>query len=194
MKVNRDTGCGHLKPTLVDRSVWIVLIIAAGACLSLFFACVTPFAALATLAGLKLERRDAFAVVGLVWLVNQVIGYGIQGYPRTWDSAGWGLAIGASSGLAILAARALSTNGPVTLAVSLPFVAAFAMFELSLSVAGVVLPGSDGAFSASVVGHLFLTNLITLSTLVAADSAILLGRSACGTRAPATLMAAVSFK
>ena len=55
----------------------------------------------------------------------------------------------------------------VPLAVSLPFVAAFAVFELVVYVAGFVLPGSGGAFSASIVGHLFLINAVVLCTLMA---------------------------
>ena len=102
-----------------------------------------------------------------MWLANQAIGYGFLGYPWTWDSAAWGLAIGASAGLAVLAARGLSTARPAPLAVSLPFVAAFVAFELGLYVAGFVLPGSEEAFGASVVGHVFLINAVTLCGLMA---------------------------
>lgn len=151
----------------VGRAIWIALIVTSGICLSTFFACATPFAALATLAALKLGRRDTIAVVGLVWLANQAIGYGFLGYPWTWDSAAWGLAIGASAGLAILAASGLSTVRPASLAVSLPFVAAFTAFELGLYVAGFLLPESEGAFSAAVIGHVFLINAVALCGLMA---------------------------
>jgi hypothetical protein len=167
MRASMDLGYGRLAPGPAGRSVWIVLIVTSGTCLSPFFACVTPFAALATLAAVKLGRRDAIAAVGLVWLTNQAIGYGLLGYPLTWDSAAWGLTIGASSGLAILAARGLYTTNPVPLQVSLPFIAAFAVFELGLYAAGLVLPGADGAFTASVVGHVFLINAVALCGLVA---------------------------
>jgi hypothetical protein len=167
MKPTGNFGDDRYQPTRAERALWITLTVASGLCLSTFFACVTPFAALATLAALKLGRRDAIIVVGLVWLANQTIGYGFLGYPRTWDSAAWGLAIGASAGLAVLAARGLCTTRPAPLAVSLPFVAAFAVFELGLYVAGVVLPGSEGAFNASMVGHVFLINAVTLCGLMA---------------------------
>jgi hypothetical protein len=65
------------------------------------------------------------------------------------------------------AARGLSTARPAPLAVSLPFVAAFAAFELGPYDTGFVLPDGEGAFSASVVGHVFLINALALCGLIA---------------------------
>jgi hypothetical protein len=174
MEPTKDFGYDHLGSTKAVNALWIVLIVTSGICLSTFFACATPFAALTTLAALKLGRRDAITVIGLVWLANQAIGYGLLGYPWTWDSAAWGLAIGASVGLAFLAARGLSTTRPAPLAVSLPFVAAFAAFELGLYVAGFALPGAEAAFSASIVGHVFLINALTICGLTVAYQLALL--------------------
>jgi hypothetical protein len=157
----------RLEPTRMERALWIILTVAGGLCLSPFFACVTPFAALATLAALKLSWRDAIGVVLMVWLANQAIGYGLLAYPWTWDSAAWGFAIGASTVLAVLAARGLSTTRPAPLAISLPFVGAFVAFQLGLYLAAFVLPGSEMAFSVAVVGHVFLINAITLCGLMA---------------------------
>lgn len=166
-KASSNVTHDHLAPDHAERTVWIGLIVASGTCLSPFFACVTPFAALAALAALKLGPRDGFVVIGFVWLANQAIGYGFLGYPWTWDSVAWGLAIGACSGLAVVAAKALSTARPAPLAISLPFMAAFTAFEFGLYVAGYVLPGSNGAFSAAVVGQIFLTNAVVLCALIA---------------------------
>ncbi|MDQ2764495.1 MAG: hypothetical protein M3Y22_13775, partial [Pseudomonadota bacterium] len=76
MKATKDFAYSRTAPMLAERSVWIVLIVTSGVCLSPFFACVTPFAALATISALKLNWRDAVAAMGLVWLTNQAIGYG----------------------------------------------------------------------------------------------------------------------
>jgi hypothetical protein len=149
------------------RTIWIGLIVASGIGFSFFFACVTPFAALATLTALKIERRDTFAVVGLIWLANQAIGYGVLGYPWTWDSAAWGLAIGLSGLLALFVAMALSSTRAAPLAISLPFIGAFASYELVLYVAGFVLPGGGGGFTASVVEQVFLVNVLALLGLLA---------------------------
>jgi hypothetical protein len=166
MKATRDFDYEVLQPHQVGRAIWIALIATSGICLTPLFACVTPFAALAALAALKLSRSDMFAVVGLVWLANQAIGFGILGYPWTWDSAAWGFAIGASAGFSAVAARGLCISRPAPLAVSLPFVAAFASFELGLYAAGYLLPVSEGAFSASVVAHVFLINVVALCGLM----------------------------
>jgi hypothetical protein len=76
------------------------------------------------------------------------------------------VAIGVSVGFALVAANGLSTARPAPLAVSLPFVAAFAAFELVLYTAGFILPGGEGAFTASIVGHIFLINALALFGLM----------------------------
>lgn len=158
--------------TATRRVIWMALIVVSGVGLSLFFACATPFAALATLAALKTRRRDTAAVVGLVWAGNQAVGYGYLGYPWTWDSVAWGLAIGLSAGLALLAAIALTPRRSASLAISLPFVGAFAAYELALYIASFVLPSSNAAFSAAVVEQLFLVNLVALLGLIAAHQVV----------------------
>jgi hypothetical protein len=187
MKLTRDFSNDRSEPIVAGRPVWIALIITSGTCLSPFFACITPFAALATLAALKLNWRDAIVVVALVWLANQAIGYGFLGYPWTWDSVAWGAAIGVSSGLAILAARGLSSRNSVSLAVSLPFVAAFAAFELGLYLSGLLLPGSEGAFSASVIGHVFLVNAIGFCALIVVHHLVMMSGLAAQNDKPALL-------
>ncbi len=148
-----------------SRTIWIALVVGGGMFLSPFFACVTPFAALATLAALKLGWRQGLVVLGLVWLANQATGYFYLSYPWTWNSLAWGVAIGIAAGVAILAATALSTARPAPLAISLPFVAAFTAFELTLYAAGFVLPGSDRAFSVPIISNIFLVNALTLCVL-----------------------------
>jgi hypothetical protein len=186
MQTTTNFGHDHVKSIGAANALWIVLIVTSGICLSTFFACVTPFAALATLAALKLGRREAVAVVGLVWLANQAIGYGFLGYPWTWGSGAWGLAIGVSTGFAILAAKGLSTMRPAPLAVSLPFVAAFAVFEFGLFLAGFVLPGSEGAFTASVVGHVFLINAVAICGLMAVNQLVVVSGLLTRPGGPAT--------
>jgi hypothetical protein len=41
------------------------------------------------LAAFNMPRRDLFALIGLAWLANQIIGYGFLAYPQTWDSFAW---------------------------------------------------------------------------------------------------------
>ncbi len=154
-------------PGREGRNGWIALIAASGLGLSVYFACVTPFAALATLAALHLRADERWAAIGFVWLANQVLGFGVLGYPLTWDCAAWGVAIGVSCGLAVLAAGALSTDRPAPLAVSLPFVGAFAAFEAGLYAAGRLLPAGGDAFGLPVIRHVFWVNAASLCGLMA---------------------------
>jgi hypothetical protein len=131
------------------------------------------------------------ATIGLVWLANQAIGYGMLGYPWTWNSLAWGLAIGAAFGLAVVTASGLSTKRSAPLAISLPFVAAFTTFELALYVAGYVLADGDGAFSIAIIARIFLINAMALCGLMLAyNLALLAGRLArafAGTRVGAEI-------
>ncbi len=144
------------------RALWLVLIVIGGAGFSLFFACATPFAALATLAALNMDRREGIIAVVVAWLANQAIGYGMLGYPLTGNSLAWGAAIGLAALLGYGAARAFSSDRPVRLAVSLPFVAAFAVYEVSLYVAGFVLGTEPAAFAFAVVRHIAEINAVAL--------------------------------
>ena len=142
----------------VLRAVCLALLLVGGVGSSLFFACATPFAAIATLAALKLAWRDGLAIIGLVWLANQTIGFGVLGYPWTLESLAWGVAIGASGVLALGAAAAFASARPVRLALSLPFVAAFAVYELGLFVTSIVLGAEPGAFAFAVMKQVFVLN------------------------------------
>lgn len=167
MNVSQSATARLRQPTATERAMWVGLVVAGGAGFSLIFACVTPFAALGTLGALKMEQRDAALAIGLVWFINQAVGYGILGYPWTWSSLGWGFAIGVAGYLALGAAMALSSARPVNLATSLPFVGAFAVYELGLYVAGSGLPGGAAAFSAPIMERVFIVNLGALVGLLA---------------------------
>ena len=59
----------------------LLLLTAACVLASLAFACATPFAAFAALAGAMLPLSAALLVVMAAWIVNQAIGFGVLGYP-----------------------------------------------------------------------------------------------------------------
>ena len=69
--------------------------------------------------------------------------------------------------LALLAATALTPiRAAPRMGISLPFVGAFGV-ELGLYLAGFVLPGGEGGFTAAVVGQVFAINLIALIGVLA---------------------------
>lgn len=145
----------------VKRPLWIVLIVAAALLGSWIFACAMPFAALGALAALHLRPKDAFALVFLSWVSNQAIGYLILHYPQTWDSYGWGVAIGAGAfagaAVALLTEKALRAAHLAVRAIA-AFLAALAVYELTLFAATAVLPSSAEAFGFAVVSFIFSVN------------------------------------
>ncbi|RUM00162.1 hypothetical protein [Rhizobium chutanense] len=158
--------------------VWVVVISGASVALSLLFACVTPFVALAAMSAVILPRRMAVTAVLLAWLANQMIGYLVLGYPQTWDSYAWGLAIGVAAFASLAAALGvlrLAADLAVTMAGA--FIAGFVAYEGMLFAATAVLPSGDGAFSASVVADVLLINSLAAVGLICLHAAAAVGRA-----------------
>ncbi|UVD55112.1 hypothetical protein NE852_13445 [Rhizobium sp. Pop5] len=158
-------------------AAWVVFIAGASVALSLLFACVTPFVALAAVSAVVLPRRMAATAVLLAWLANQMVGYFVLGYPQDWDSYAWGLAIGIAAFASLAAALAvlrLSADLPVTLAGA--FLAGFVSYEGVLFAATSVLPSGEGAFSPSVVAGVLLVNALAAIGLLGLHAAAAAGR------------------
>ncbi|TAV49415.1 hypothetical protein ELI30_14415 [Rhizobium leguminosarum] len=157
-----------LRPVAPSFAVaWVVVISGASVALSLLFACITPFVALAAVSAVILPRRMAVTAVLLAWLANQMVGYLVLGYPQTWDSYAWGLAIG----IAVFACLAtalgvlrLSTDLTVTMAGA--FLGGFVAYEGVLFAGTAVLPSGEGAFSAAVVADVLLINSLAAVGLI----------------------------
>jgi hypothetical protein len=151
------------------RIGWIALLTVATIAASLVFACATPFPALAVLAALHMNRRDAFALTAVIWGTNQIIGYGLLHYPQTWDSFAWGIAIGAgamsATALASGAERATRRCGR-TVAMLASFALAFAGYEIALRAAAMVLPSNPDAFGIAVTLYLLEVNALAFAALL----------------------------
>lgn len=175
-------------PDTTRRTAWIVFLTVASVAFSLVFACAAPFAALATLAALNVQRRDAYLLTLAVWLANQAVGYGLLGYPRTVDSFAWGLAIGVA---ALLATRTVTSIGPRPLmtgpvfGAAIAFLAAFAVYEGVLYAASFVLGGSGTGFTLPIVWYVLQVNAFALAGLVVLS----LGAGAIGLTEPVPVMA-----
>ena len=63
------------------------------------FGCAVPLAALATLAALHLDRRDAVMMIAAAWLANQLWGFLVLDYPRDAGTFAWGGVYGAATGI-----------------------------------------------------------------------------------------------
>jgi hypothetical protein len=155
-----------------NRASWLcaALLVAGCASASLVFACATPFAAFAVLAAAVLPIRPALITIGLVWAVNQAIGFGVLDYPRDFNSAMWGLGIGIAALLTTMAASGLfrqfsHLNRAASYLIAL--VACYAVYEL-IMLAMVPALGGGESFSLDIVGRLAFVNAIWLAGLIVA--------------------------
>ncbi|HUI21209.1 MAG TPA: hypothetical protein VLZ74_09215 [Methylocella sp.] len=149
------------------RPVWVGFLVLASLVLSLGFACALPLAAFAAIAALTLSRRDAFALVGAVWLANQIAGFAIHHYPVEPSTFAWGFALGAVALASTFAAQSvkglLRQNGGAAAAAA--FVAAFAVYEGSLFVICLFLGTGISNFAPSIVRRILAINVTAFAAL-----------------------------
>jgi hypothetical protein len=124
------------------RWAWLGLLTVASVVLSLPFACAAPFAALVSLGGLNMDRRDAFLLAAAVVLANQAVGFGILGYGFETSTILWGVAMGIDCLLtawAALEAAHLADGKPWVVRTLFTFAAASVAWEASMVVARLFL-------------------------------------------------------
>ncbi len=164
---------------------WPVALVLASTAGSYVFACIAPLVAIATIATITTSRRRALATVAAAWLANQTVGYGLLDYPVDANSLGWGLAIGAASLIALLAAEfaidRLGRAGSAARHVA-GFGAAFAAYEISLFVVSLALGGTE-SFSPAIVAAAGTVNAVALTAMALLHRAVATG-SAAPARAP----------
>ena len=149
--------------------VWVALIAVASVALSSKLSCATPFAALATLAALHMRSSQGYALVGLSWALNQVVGYAFLDYPVDGESLAWGAMIGVAAlatfaTATAVAARVQSLGSFATMALTLA--AGFGVYEIVLFAATAVLPATEVAFSWPVVAEIGLVNALVFPALL----------------------------
>jgi hypothetical protein len=149
-------------PDLPRHVLWLTLLVAASVAFSFGFACAVPFAAFGAATALTLGARDALWLTFALWLANQIVGFGILGYP--WDGMTllWGAVLGIvallSTGAARLAsARLARASYSVILGGS--FASAFIVYEGSLYLASAWLGGTEG-FAPSIVAYIAGLNVL----------------------------------
>ncbi|MES2289914.1 MAG: hypothetical protein V4530_09275 [Pseudomonadota bacterium] len=95
------------KQTATAALIWSAVLGASAIFGSYFFACVFPFAAIATIAALTLDLRRAAILVGTVFAVNQIVGFGFRNYPFDVSTIAWGVVIGVAAFASLFAARSV---------------------------------------------------------------------------------------
>ncbi|MGH6822467.1 MAG: hypothetical protein ACRECP_01550 [Methylocella sp.] len=149
------------------RRLWITSLILASVAFSLGFACAVPLAAFAAIAALTLGRRDAFALVGAVWLANQIAGFAVHHYPVTASTVAWGAALGLVALLSTLAAQSVKDHLPPSHmgATIAAFLASFTVYEGSLFAISLALARGGPDYAPSMVWRIFAINTAAFAAL-----------------------------
>jgi hypothetical protein len=174
-------------PERQGAALCIALLAAASLVATFPLACATPFAAFAVVAALMLPLRSALLATATVWLINQVIGFGLIGYPWTANAAYWGIVLAAAALLATVTAEMVLER--VRLHVALTALVAlsgsYLAYELVVLAASSVLGGEE-AMALDIVARVGLLNLAWMAGLLGALELI---RLAIAARAGSTAQA-----
>jgi hypothetical protein len=158
---------GNAETPMPLLAVWIALVAALTVGGSHAFACAAPLAAIAALASLTMRRVEGVALVVTAWLANQVVGFGILGYPLDLSTFGWGGAIGAAAVVGFFAAQwAVRLNVPSLFRLGLALVVSYAVYEIVLLTYGVAVGSSLAAFTPEIIAYIFVINLISFAGLL----------------------------
>lgn len=150
----------------VPKQTWMAVLVGAAIAFSFALACGMPFAALGALAVLVFPIRQALWLAGLGWLANQVIGFGLLGYPLDVLTLAWGLALGLSA-VAAVGAAAFAIRFSGTVRIGAAFLAAWVAQQGTVFAASLVLGGTATAFAPDVVWFIFWTNVLGFAALLA---------------------------
>ena len=149
------------------RPLWIALLVVASVVFSFGFACAVPLAAFAAIAVLTLSRRDTCALVGAVWLANQIAGFAVHHYPVTASTLAWGAGLGAVAVLSTLAAQWVKDHlAPSHMVAAIAaFLAACAVYEGSLFAVSLALASGVSDYAPSIVWRIFAINIAAQAVL-----------------------------
>ena len=141
------------------NTVWPATFILTCMLGSLAAACMVPFVGVAVVAAATLSKRQATATIAVLWLSNQLAGFGLLGYPTTGYVVGWGLAIGAAAMAALFGARRVTAGGADTVATPVAFGLGFVLFEGLLLLFALAVGGIE-TFTPEIVGAILLNDAI----------------------------------
>jgi hypothetical protein len=135
---------------------------------SLALACVFPFAAIATLAALTLDRRAGVALVAAVWAANQAVGFLLMNFPWDVQAVGHGISILLSTLAAFGVARfiIMRTDGHWALRSAAALASAFIVFEVLLRAYAQFGGGAEN-FSAEIVSGVAVNDALWFVGLLA---------------------------
>lgn len=139
---------------------------------SLALACIFPFAAIAAIAALTLDRRSGIALVGAVWAANQAVGFLLMNFPWDAQAVGHGIAILAATLAGYGAARLVAGKVEASVLRSLAaLAAAFIVYEVLLRAYAQFGGGAEN-FSAEIVSGVAINDIMWFTGLLALRWAI----------------------
>ena len=141
------------------KAVWPATLILTCTLGSLAAACMVPFVGVAVVAAATLTRPQAIITVAVLWLTNQLVGFGLLGYPATSYAVGWGLAIGGAVMAAFFGARQVTAGGADPVATPVAFGLGFVLFEGLLLLFALAVGGVD-TFTPEIVVAILLNDAI----------------------------------
>lgn len=167
-------------PSLLASFTWTIVLAAAVTAGSFVLSCSMPFAALAVALAATVGLRASLAIVGLVWILNQLAGFTLFHFPWTLNAVGHGAAIGLAALLAAVVAHGVLRRRSFAWLL-LALAASFVVYETALWSAALFLGGRD-TFALPIVTQLGLVNvawfvgIIALNEIAAAVCKPWLGR------------------
>lgn len=161
-------------------AAWSALLAATTISGAVVIGCMMPFSALATIAALALPRRVGIAAIAACWLGNQVIGFGLLGYP--WDGPTF------AAGLSLLGASLIAWGvaGGLTRRVGrgrdlAAFAGAFVAYEAALCAYALAF-GDVELFTPDIVGLIALNDGLWFAGLWLGWQVLRLAAPAAATR------------
>ena len=178
-------------PDMPRHMLWLTVLVAASVAFTIGFTCAVPFAAFAAATALTLDTRDALLLTIALWLANQIVGFGLLGYPWEGTTLLWGAVLGIVALLSTAAARLASARlagasyGAILIG---SFAAAFIVYEGGLYLVSAAWLGGTEDYAPSIIAYIAGLNTLAFVGLLILER---LGRMLGLAAAPAVRIAAL---
>ncbi len=151
-----------------NQIIWPLILAIASVCGSYTLACVFPFAAIAALAALNMEKRAAIMMVIAAWAANQFVGFFLLSFPWDAQAVGHGIAILAATLAAYGTARFVAGRMGTSLILRsvAALASAFCVYEVILAAYAQVGGGAEN-FTAEIVSGIALNDSLWFVGLMA---------------------------
>lgn len=155
----------RLSPIRASTSSWPAALVLTSILGSLAAACMVPFVGVAVVAAATLPRFRAFLTVAALWLANQLVGFGLLGYPMTLSSFAWGAAIGVAALLSLQGAQRVLAQERSVRSTAAAFVLGFLLFEGGLLLFALFAGGTE-TFTPAIVSAILINDALWCAGLL----------------------------